>query len=274
MPDVLEVIESANSHLHQRLNRFRSAGGGWFNATAMVWEEAGHVQSVALIFRRDVWSAAGTVTFGGIGAVATRPRMQGRRLASAVLEACERQLAEAGYRVAVLFCSIAPFYERLGWAVVPIPPLAIPRPEADPSLRFELVSVSAVAREIRELYEKCAAGAILRPPELWRDYNTWLREDEDLFQAAYADDQLLGYARARRCTDGLELLEATGGALPALLFELLRCAGRQRFLSPTTVMMTKPLAASRTSNFPTLLETDFEGGLPWAPRIWWPIDRF
>lgn len=274
LPEILDVVESANPHLHARLSRCRLAGGSWADAMPMLCEKSGRVQSVAVIFHRTIWTAVGFMAFGGIGAVATRPGMQGRGFAGAVLEACEQQLASEGFALAVLFCSIAPFYKRLGWNVAPLPDLALPSPQAEARLRFERVLLSDVTPEIRALYDTSASGAIVRSREVWRDYNFWLREDKDLFQAAYTGDRLLGYARARRCADGLELLEATGKAVPALLFELLRIAGKQRFLPPSSVMMIKQLAPARPSTSRNLSLTDFENGLPWKPRTWWPIDRF
>src|SRR6185437_4904203 len=66
LPEILDVIESANPHLHARLSRCRSAGGSWANAMPMLCEEAGRAPSVAIIFHRTVWTAAGFMAFGGI----------------------------------------------------------------------------------------------------------------------------------------------------------------------------------------------------------------
>ena len=260
LPEILDVIESANPHLHARLSRFRASHSAWIDATPMVCEAHGRVRSVALLVRRCLWAPGGPIPVAGIGAVSTRPDSEGRGFASRLIRGCEQELARQGFASAVLFCTIVGFYERLGWTEVAAPQPALPVPQADAALRFETVPLSPVPPEIRALYEASATGAIVRSEELWRDYDVWRREDEDLFQAAHKGDRLLGYVRARRNGRHVELLEATGQAIPALLAELLRLTGSEAIRTGEAAMMVRPLQPR-----PKIHQ---------SPRTWWGIDRF
>lgn len=265
MPQVQQVIAEANPQLHARFARFRAAGAGWTGATAMVCEAEGAVQSAALLLERHIQTPAGPRPIAGIGAVATRPGSEGHGFASRLIAGCEQELARRGFSSAILFCSIVPFYQRLGWSVVPLSPPELPSPLADEGLAFRTVPLAAIPQEIRALYESAGTGAVIRSAALWRDYDVWPREDEDLFRAAYRNGQLAGYVRARRRDGTVELLEATGEALPALLADLIRRTGCSAIQFAPAVMMTRALHGAATA------ETN---PTPWQPRTWWPIDRF
>lgn len=277
---MLHVILAANPHLHARIERFRAAAAPWHDATPIVCCEGGEIRSVAVIFRRRIWTTSGYMRLGGIGAVATHPAFRNRGLAAAAIAACEERLRLEGYPVAVLFCSITPFYQRLGWRIVSDegPPLP-PQNHSDPGLSVRMLDLSREWPLLAEVYEHAASGAIERTAELWREYSTWPREDPALAWGAFDSGKLVAYARGRRGT-GLEVLEVTAlpeyeRALGSLVHRQAATAGAIPGPPVGTHMMMKSLRVPNVPQADSLLTFPGAGqDTPWSPRVWWPIDRF
>jgi predicted N-acetyltransferase YhbS len=279
---MLNVIRAANPHLQDRIERFRAAATPWHDATPIVVCERSGIGGATVIFRRCVRTRAGKKMAGGIGAVATHPAFRNRGLASAAIRTCEEILRAEGYPFAILFCSIVPFYERLGWRVVPdqVAPLPV---AGDDSLRLEVAPLD-LTRDwslLADVYQRADSGAIERNADLWREYSTWMREDPGLLMGAFREGRLVAYSRGRLGSSGLEVLEAPAlpsyeGAIPLLLERQAAKAGAARAPVSTTHMMTKKL---RTTEEPPaqndwLTFSDSSDETPWSPRVWWPIDRF
>jgi len=305
-----DVVLSANPHLEERINTFATRGARWHDATPVACEAAGEIVSCAVVFHREVWVGSAKKRFGGIGAVATRSEARGKGYATQVLAMCEEVMRERGYGVAILFCSIVEFYQRLGWSVVEEDwiEFALPRSRPPSSYRVEQVSLTEIPRTIRQLFDEAGHNAIVRPDDLWEEYGRWQREDADLFLSAYTGDQPVACVRGRRAREkaGIRLMEAAflGGHDDALLRLLqqqratiagdapvkvhaflsqahplasaLTRAGIETTWKRTSpevgVMMCKPLAVPRADVF--LRADDFAAGVPWSPRVWWAIDRF
>lgn len=73
------------------------------------------VHSACAVLVRDLITPAGGLRVGLIGSVSTSEEERGRGLASAVLERAERELAERGCAVSLLWAEDASFYERRGY---------------------------------------------------------------------------------------------------------------------------------------------------------------
>jgi len=280
---VLDVILKANPHLQTRIERFRATGAEWWSATPVVAFDEDRVVSTAVIFRRSVWTRGGFARFGGIGAVATVPEMQHRGFASAVLTKCEAVLRAEGIITGILFCTIAPFYERLGWRVVHEPPLPATGSDSG-SIPIEIrrVDLQRECAILSDLYEQAGTGAIMRTPQLWREQAAWQREDPKLLLGAFHRNDLVAYARARCSPDGLEVLEATTApgfelALGSLKKAQAETVGATVLAASTVQMMVKdlrPVPVPRKNNPFVLDPSSFLHGVPWSPRMWWPVDRF
>lgn len=78
------------------------------------WENSRPLGGAALAVRR--WTTPrGPLQLGLIGSVATDPELRGRGIARNVLTACERELADRGCPVAMLWADDAAFYAHLGY---------------------------------------------------------------------------------------------------------------------------------------------------------------
>jgi GNAT superfamily N-acetyltransferase len=76
------------------------------------------VHSACAVLVRDLITPAGGLRVGLIGSVSTAEEERGRGLASAVLERAERELAERGCALSLLWAEDARFYERRGYQEV------------------------------------------------------------------------------------------------------------------------------------------------------------
>jgi GNAT superfamily N-acetyltransferase len=280
---VLDVILAANPHLYARVDRFRSLGAPWCDATAVVCDADGRIASTAVIFGRSIWTRRGAGRVGGIGAVATRPEMRGRGFASATLAKCESILRSEGFQAAMLFCTIVPFFERLGWNLVPEPPLpAIITGRTDDPIQIRKVDLEADWRMLSHFYDRVKTGAVLRNEELWHEYVSWVREDLDLLFGALCGNDLVAYVRGRGSPEGLELLEATAvpeftAAIAPLVEAQLATLGSTIVAAPPSRMMMKNLQPEMHAPQVDMVWLDPDtlvDDVPWQPRVWWPVDRF
>lgn len=305
---MMDVIRSANPHLEARIDTFLARGAVWPGVTPVVATLDGEIVSCAGIFHRELWCDGAKKRFAGIGAVATRPEARGRGLATLVLEYCVQVMGDQGYGVAILFCTIADFYRRLGWKPLvedrvefTLPPLAV-----DSSYQLSPIEQKSIPAAVRDLSQQFSDAAIERSELIWQEFAVWSRDDADLFWAAWRGNELAGYVRGRRARNDprvIELLDAVSrpGDEAALLQQqrlIVAVDNAVKFhamFSPahplaatltdsdielnwqpttpeTSIMMFKPLRDDAAPEF--LTAQDFQVGLPWQPRSWWGIDRF
>lgn len=205
-----------------------------------VLEADGRVVSHVRIFARRMLVRGVALPIGGIGSVATYPEYEGRGFATALLRDAIEQMEGAGHALSFLFTGLLPFYERLGWRVVP-EPLYRAEPEEVAGVsasagvsvrRFVDADLPAVARVYRRAIEG-KTGAIVRSLQYWRDHMTWILDDREGFLVAESRGRVVAYVRSYVERDNhLHLLEgeALPGAEPALgalLGELGRLAVRR-----------------------------------------------
>lgn len=81
-------------------------------------EEAGRVRAACAVLVRDLVLPDVGLRAGLVGSVATDPRHRGRGHATRLLERAERELADEGCVVALLWADEPAFYERRGWREV------------------------------------------------------------------------------------------------------------------------------------------------------------
>ncbi|MFD3260592.1 GNAT family N-acetyltransferase [Paenibacillus lentus] len=60
-----------------------------------------------------------TLKVAGIGSVGTKPEYRGQGLGLQILQKLTEWMAQEGYDLSLLFAVIHPFYEKMGWAIVP-----------------------------------------------------------------------------------------------------------------------------------------------------------
>lgn len=186
----------------------------------------GRIAGYVRIFARRMGVASLAVEAGGIGSVATRPDLQGRGIATALLADAVARMRDERMDVSFLFTGIPGFYERLGYRIVRQPEISVPRAavrldaRSQYAVRASTTSDLSRALAIYRVATGDATGAIIRTPRTWTDAQQWLDERPAL--VATRGGVVVAYIRSR-CRDfGHQILEAEcvrdhADALPALL---------------------------------------------------------
>ncbi|WP_234404887.1 GNAT family N-acetyltransferase [Paenibacillus bouchesdurhonensis] len=86
-----------------------------------------------------------TLKVAGIGSVATRPEFRGQGLGLKILHKSTEWMAREGYDLSLLFAVIHPFYEKLGWAIVP-------------EMEYQLTAEKVISEASRMIAESGAAS--------------------------------------------------------------------------------------------------------------------
>lgn len=138
------------------------------------------VQSFMQIFPRTFLLHGETINIGGIGCVATRKNHRGKGYASALMEHAVRIMRQNAMMGGMLFTTIQPFYERLGWRLLPLFEwdLAVDclfklpyRPDWNRGLRK---SDYPFLQSIYETMQSRHEGGIVRTEAYWRARESWL----------------------------------------------------------------------------------------------------
>ncbi|MEW6234394.1 MAG: GNAT family N-acetyltransferase [Candidatus Omnitrophota bacterium] len=135
-----------------------------------------HIQ----IFDRSIYIDGVSVRIGGVGSVGSRPECRGKGYPTALLRYGMDLMEEEGMGGSMLYTSIHPFYERLGWKTVnqyeqniPVKKILryIPKPIRHRSLRENDYLY------LQEIYGKNHArisGLMRRTPDYWRARSIWM----------------------------------------------------------------------------------------------------
>jgi predicted N-acetyltransferase YhbS len=214
-----------------------------FRQTRIV-EIDGRIVSHVRIFHRQMLVRGVALPVGGVGSVATHPDYRRHGFATALLQDAIERMEGAGYALSFLWTGLAPFYERLGWRVVPQPIYTAKPEEAARLSTASTVSVrpltSADLPAVARIYRRAAegsTGAIVRTLRYWRDHMTWVDDDPEGFLVAERRGQVVAYVRSKaevgnhlRLLEG-EALPGAESALKTLVAGLGRLVVRRRLTS-------------------------------------------
>ncbi|GAA0136786.1 hypothetical protein YSY43_36270 [Paenibacillus sp. YSY-4.3] len=86
-----------------------------------------------------------TLKVAGIGSVATKPEYRGQGLGLQILQKLTEWMAQEGYDLSLLLASIHPFYEKLGWTIVPETEYWLPADQFSDRISLALADSDAAA---------------------------------------------------------------------------------------------------------------------------------
>ncbi len=116
---LIELLDEEFVYKKQRMLSFARRFSGVYCldniVNLYVVREAGSIISSASVKRCQWIEQDRVLNCAAVGAVFTAPHARGRGLASAILHHVENSLRQAGLDFAVLWTTIVPFYEKLGW---------------------------------------------------------------------------------------------------------------------------------------------------------------
>lgn len=166
-----------------------------------------------------------TLKVAGIGSVGTKPEFRGQGLGLEILKKLTKWMAQEGYDLSLLFAVIHPFYEKLGWTIVPETEYHLPAdqivdqtnqalksldPEARSSYSIRHLDPSAHAAQIAGIYERFNARRTLsrvRNAAYWQDMMKSAEWQQGVWSVALQGDSVVAYGRLGRQDNGAIPLE-------------------------------------------------------------------
>jgi predicted N-acetyltransferase YhbS len=201
--------------------------------------EADRPVSCVQIFTKTIRVRGEAVGLGGIGSVATHPDARRRGLATALLRVAIDDMRARGMALSLLF-GVERIYDALGWVRIPLPWIAIHRPEhvgaAAPGLRTRAYT-GADFEAVRALYDDYSGRLELttvRDEDYWRGQLRYAGNPDEVFRVAERAGRIVSYLRTAQMRAPVALEYAFAGdhadALLALFADAL--PGGKALLAP------------------------------------------
>lgn len=164
-----------------------------------------------------------TLKVAGIGSVGTRPEFRGQSLGLQILQKLTEWMAREGYDLSLLFAVIHPFYEKLGWAIVPEMEyrLAVEQvttrasqmwveSESPPPYSIQPFDPSIHLKQVAEIYDQVNRRRTLsrvRTYAYWQDTLQSAEWQEGTWAVALRDSSIAAYGRLGRKNNASITLE-------------------------------------------------------------------
>lgn len=145
----------------------------------------GTVASSVQIFPLHIRVGKSTLKIGAMGSVGTNPNFRGMGLAHQILNAQVEWMKSEDYDLSLLLASIHPFYEKVGWKLIPEKAYSISRPTAVPNYTsLDIIPFDpAYLDDLRSIYEQFnneRTYTVVRDEAYWQDLIKWpLWKDND-----------------------------------------------------------------------------------------------
>jgi len=138
----------------------------------------GEVASSIQIFPLQLRVGQTILKVGGIGSVGTHPNFLGKGLAQKILNSQCQWMGENDYDLGMLFAVIHPYYEKLGWRLIPEKAYLIEKPPYQaPSDDYEIIPFSSEHLEqIQAIYNQhnqSVTYTMVRDDAYWKDLINW-----------------------------------------------------------------------------------------------------
>ncbi|MNI40931.1 hypothetical protein D3C73_951690 [compost metagenome] len=150
---------------------------------------------------------------GGIGSVATHPDHRGQGHCQQILNRQTEWMEQQGYDLSLLFAVITPFYEKLGWKVVPesvyeVNTDSIP---SDFHYNYQIVPFNSSYLDnmasIYELFNEGRTYTVIRSPAWWVDQLQWPRWQTSTCLLAVKNGAVTAYGYLSEIREGIIYLE-------------------------------------------------------------------
>ena len=158
----------------------------------------GRPVSCLQIFTKRVRLRGAEVSMGGIGSVATHPDHRGSNLATTLLKSAIEEMQARKMVLSLLFSTVRPLYEPLGWVSVPQTRRVL-HPKIDVAWPAGLRRYRELDRpQIEFLYERYSAridGTTLRDSRYWDGQLGYAGNPDELFLVVERGGEIRAYAR-------------------------------------------------------------------------------
>ncbi|HIW31342.1 MAG TPA: GNAT family N-acetyltransferase [Candidatus Paenibacillus intestinavium] len=138
----------------------------------------GTIASTVQIFPLHIRVGKASLKIGAMGSVGTNPNFRGMGLAHKILNDQTDWMKSEDYDLSLLLASIHPFYEKVGWRLIPEKAYSIPRPTVAPSnTSLDIIPFEpAYLDDLRAIYEQFnneRTYTVIRDEAYWDDLMKW-----------------------------------------------------------------------------------------------------
>lgn len=216
LEEVYNLLETcfpiSKSYFQSRLDHYTA----YRSDTTWVAVVDGVIASTVQIFPYICRVEDVTLKVAGIGSVATKPEYRGQGLGLQILQKLTEWMAQEGYDLSLLFASIHPFYEKLGWTIVPETEYRLPAeqfysrislasPDSDTAAHspywVKPLELSGDLKQVAAIYEQTNQKRTLsrvRDSVYWQDVRQSAEWLEGTWSAALLDGAIAAYGRLGR----------------------------------------------------------------------------
>lgn len=190
----------------------------------------GRIVSSVQVFPRSIYLRGDKIDFGGIGNVATLPLQRGKGYAALVMQDSLDYIRRKNLPISLLTTTINKYYEKFGFQTVKrhVGLIDLPHPQEYSHIRIFDASID-LEKVIRlyDQYNTGSTGAIVRNRDYWMSQFSFCGEDKDLFLVYEERGDILGFVRADKKVDRVQVLEFASAdhreEVVRKLFERLAC---------------------------------------------------
>jgi predicted N-acetyltransferase YhbS len=168
------------------------------------------ILSSVQVFPRTMYVKGKKLTFGGIGNVATLPAQRGKGYAGMVMQDALNYIKSKKLRIALLSTTINSYYEKFGFTTIMRHCVSIDLPgmQKHPEVRaFDQYRDLNAVMGLYEKYNNKGTGPVVRDSKYWHSQLDFCGEDKDFFFIYDDGGEILGFIRAKRKTDRVQVLE-------------------------------------------------------------------
>ncbi|MCR8657211.1 GNAT family N-acetyltransferase [Paenibacillus endoradicis] len=136
------------------------------------------IASSVQVFPLHIRVGKSSLKIGAMGSVGTNPNFRGMGLAHQILNAQTDWMKNEDYDLSLLLAIIHPFYEKVGWKVIPEKAYSISRPTTVPSnASLDIIPFDpAYLDDLRAIYEQFnneRTYTVIRDESYWQDLIKW-----------------------------------------------------------------------------------------------------
>jgi predicted N-acetyltransferase YhbS len=170
----------------------------------------GTIVSSVQVFPRSMYLMGRKVSVGGIGNVATHPSQRGNGYAGMVMQDSLNYIRQKGFMISVLTTTINKYYEKFGFITIKrrLGSMEVPHAREHPQMVPFLKD-----RDLEKLarlyiqYNRDSNGPFVRDSTYWLSQLDFCGEDKNLFFLYKEEDEIVGFIRAKKNNDAVQVLE-------------------------------------------------------------------
>ncbi len=170
----------------------------------------GTLVSSVQVFPRTMHLGTSRIEFGGIGNVATLPSERGKGYAALVMQDSLNYIRSKDFPLSLLTTTINKYYEKFGFRTIKrqVGQIDLSHIQEYPWIRiFDARTDLEKVMRLYDQYNAGSTGAVVRNRDYWLSQFNFCGEDKGLFLVYEENGDILGFTRAVKKVDRVQVLE-------------------------------------------------------------------